>query len=68
VIEEQHARGAGVLRRLSLGGGLNSVRSFDVKRVLSFFPTDMIHPRPFFRAPLTGLLRPRNRPLRPLLL
>jgi hypothetical protein len=24
VIEEQHARGAGVLRRLSLGGGLNS--------------------------------------------
>jgi hypothetical protein len=30
VIEAQHARGAGVLRRLSLGGGLNSVRSFDV--------------------------------------
>jgi hypothetical protein len=29
VIEAQHARGAGVLRRLSLGGGLNSVRSFD---------------------------------------
>jgi hypothetical protein len=28
VIEAQHARGAGVLRRLSLGGGLNSVRSF----------------------------------------
>jgi hypothetical protein len=27
VIEAQHARGAGVLRRLSLGGGLNSVRT-----------------------------------------
>jgi hypothetical protein len=31
VIEEQHARGAGVLRRLSLGGGLNSVRAFHAK-------------------------------------
>ncbi|KAH9995678.1 hypothetical protein BJV74DRAFT_912140 [Russula compacta] len=29
VIEAQHARGAGVLRRLSLGGSLKSVRSFD---------------------------------------
>lgn len=32
VIEAQHARGAGVLRRLSLGGGLNSVRSFDAEK------------------------------------
>jgi hypothetical protein len=32
VIEEQHARGAGVLRRLSLGGGLNSVRSDNLVR------------------------------------
>jgi hypothetical protein len=32
VIEAQHARGAGVLRRLSLGGGLNSVRSFDAEQ------------------------------------
>lgn len=31
VIEAQHARGAGVLRRLSLGGGLNSVRSFEAE-------------------------------------
>jgi hypothetical protein len=31
VIEAQHARGAGVLRRLSLGGGLNSVRSSDAE-------------------------------------
>jgi hypothetical protein len=29
VIEAQHARGAGVLRRLSLGGGLSGVRQFD---------------------------------------
>jgi len=36
VIEAQHARGAGVLRRLSLGGGLNAVRSFDTKSKLSF--------------------------------
>lgn len=34
VIEEQHARGAGVLRRLSLGGGLNSVRSANLARDL----------------------------------
>ena len=36
VIEAQHARGAGVLRRLSLGGGLNSVRSSDTMSKLSF--------------------------------
>jgi hypothetical protein len=36
VIEAQHARGAGVLRRLSLGGGLNSVRSFDAESKSSF--------------------------------
>ena len=36
VIEAQHARGAGVLRRLSLGGGLNSVRYFD-RSCKSFF-------------------------------
>jgi hypothetical protein len=36
VIEAQHARGAGVLRRLSLGGGLNSVRYFDTKSKLTF--------------------------------
>src|SRR5579863_722896 len=34
VIEEQHARGVGVLRRLSLGGGLNSVRSANLDRDL----------------------------------
>lgn len=34
MIEAQHARGAGVLRRLSLGGGLNSVRYLDVKYYL----------------------------------
>ncbi|KAI0288835.1 hypothetical protein BC826DRAFT_971356 [Russula brevipes] len=32
VIEAQHARGAGVLRRLSLGGGLKGVCSFDSER------------------------------------
>jgi len=32
VVGAQHARGAGVLRRLSLGGGLNSVRLFDTNR------------------------------------
>jgi hypothetical protein len=37
VIEAQHARGAGVLRRLSLGGGLNSVRSFDLESSKSLF-------------------------------
>lgn len=36
VIEAQHARGAGVLRRLSLGGSLNSVRSSDTMSNLSF--------------------------------
>jgi len=68
VIEEQHARGAGVLRRLSLGGGLNSVRSFDHNRDSIFFRPTKFSSRPSFRVPPTGLPRPRNRPLRPLLL
>jgi hypothetical protein len=36
VIEAQHARGAGVLRRLSLGGGLSGVRLFIAKRAYSY--------------------------------
>ena len=57
VIEAQHARGVGVLRRLSLGGGLNSVRSFDRYSVVKsfFLLTNTSLRRPFTRVP-TGLL------------
>lgn len=66
VIEAQHARGAGVLRRLSLGGGgLNAVRSFDTKPPF----TDHQHfLRPFTRVPPTGLLHLRGQLHLPLLL
>ena len=49
VIEEQHARGAGVLRRLSLGGGLNSVRSAILARNLSLRNQQNFFPGPFPR-------------------
>jgi hypothetical protein len=48
VIEEQHARGAGVLRRLSLGGGLNSVRTFDPNHGLSHL-INIFLPQAFFQ-------------------
>jgi hypothetical protein len=66
VIEAQHARGAGVLRRLSLGGGLNSVRSFDT--VVNYgLLTNISLRRPFIRVPPTRLLHLRGQLLPPLL-
>ena len=69
VIEQQHARGAGVLRRLSLGGGLNSVRSATLARNLFLRNQQNFIPRPFSKAPPTTCLpHPQHRPLPPLLL
>lgn len=67
VIEAQHARGAGVLRRLSLGGGLNSVCPFGAETIQSSFADYTSLHRPFTRESPTGLLHLHCQLLLPLL-
>lgn len=67
VLKAQHARGAGVLRRLSLGGGLNSVCPFDAESKQSSFADHTSLHRPFTRVSPTGLLHLHCQLLLPLL-